>query len=228
MEGSLDQSASLLRADLDEQAYVAFDDPIACHLVPSVVGKSSFRYIAPEMRELGSGVVQVKLSDDVRVKDRLVVGERLFEIVAPVTPDSREWIRRLIVREIRLPERALYLALKTGGHDTASNADAVAELIKVLPHAYIVDRPIEVVEQGDKNVIVHLKQYEVSEIARAYFTDEIRARLLHCLVVSSDVTPTVEQANDGVFTPYRFGGSLTLENYKWGNDFGYRVMLTAS
>jgi hypothetical protein len=133
----------------------------------------------------------------------------------------------MLVREVQLPERILYLALKPEGHDGASAAEPLPDLLKVLPYAHITDKSVEVVREGEGDGVetVSLKQVQASEIARSYFSDEILGRLLYCLLVPSDVSVTAAEARDRVFPRYRFNGSPTLCEDNWAGDYPCSVSL---
>jgi hypothetical protein len=191
------------------------------------VDNSRLKNIAPGLRELATGTLAVGYSTEILPKDRLVVSGRTFEIIAPISPDTNEWLHRAVVREIQLPERLLFLALRPEGYDGASNAEPLPELVKVIPHPYITDKPVEMVKESEGSGFeaANLKQIQVAEIARSFFSDANLERLLYCLIVLSDVEVTAEQARDRVFPRFRFNGSPTLENYKWASSFDMSVTL---
>jgi hypothetical protein len=186
------------------------------------------------LRGTALGAIEVRASEEVALsiaaKDRLKVttqGDRLFEVIAPLSARTIEIRRKLIVREINLPVRVLYLALRPVGHDGASSDEPLPELVKVIPYPYVTDKPVEMVKEseGSGYEAANLKQIMAAEIARSFFSEANLSRLLYCLVVPSDVMVTAAQARDRAYPRYRFNGSPSIENHQWANNFPYSVGL---
>lgn len=234
-ESLLTEQFVLLRSNGSEYAEVEVAAPLPCRIFPPGVMKAELRSLVPHLRGTTLGAIEVRASEEIALsiaaKDRLRVktqGDRLFEVIAPLSARTVEIRRKLIVREINLPERVLYLALRPEGYDGASSDEPLPELVKVIPHAYITDKPVEMVKESDGSgyEAANLKQIMAAEIARSFFSNENLSRLLYCLIVPSDVTVTAEQAQARVYPRYRFNGSPSSENYKWSdNDFAYSVGL---
>jgi len=220
----LNQTASLLRAAVDGYADIA---SLRCKAYSPATTKGSFRAISTRYREAPLGTIVVEPGKDVRSKDRIALMGRLFEVITPLTPNPDEWVRRVLVREIQLPERELYLALKPDGYDGGSVNEALPTLTRVLPIPFIADKQIETIadREGAGAEIARLKQLEVAEIGIDYLSETNRGRLLYCLVVSSNTTPTAAQARDRVFPRYRFNGSPSFENHQWAAMFPWSVAL---
>jgi hypothetical protein len=121
----------------------------------------------------------------------------------------------------------LYLALKPAGHDGASSTEPLPELLKVMPHPYIKDKPVEAVNQQESGGLeaVNLKQVEASEIARSYLSSENLERLLYCMLVPSNVEMTAEDAKARVYPRFRFNGSPSMDSYEWARDYPWSVTL---
>lgn len=200
---------------------------IDCQMMPPGYSKEMERNVAPHLRGQPLGTVKVMAGADVRAKDRLAVGGRLFEVVAPLEGRTFELRRKFIVREVHQPERELYLALAPVGFDGAGSVEAEPELVRVLPVPFITDKPVEMVDTDEQ--VARLKQIEVAEISRAAFSDTNLARLMYCLVVMSDVTVTAADAMqigaDAVYTRYRFNGPPVFEAHHWASDYPYSVGL---
>ncbi len=166
-------------------------------------------------------------STNVRHKDRFVVEGRTFDAVSLQTPNSEVTKLRVAIREVCLPERELWLALKPEGYDGAGVYEGVPELLRVLPVPFITDQPVEMVNQDDQ--VSRLKQLDIAEISREALSDANVKRLLYCLIVMTGTVPTPADAAkvgaDRVYTRYRFNGAPALENYGWATDFPYRVGL---
>jgi hypothetical protein len=228
-EGLLKSPATLLR--VSDSAYGSITD-LMCRVFPPGVAHSQYRSLVPShLRSIPIGEIEVRVADgntwSIGSKDRLSVGGRLFEVIAPLTDRTIEIRRKLIVREIQQPERELWLALKPDGYDGGSVSEALPELIRVLPTPYISDKQVETVaeSEGRGTEIARLKQLEVYEVGLAYFSEANRAKLLYCLVVNSGTTPTAEQARDRVFPRYLFNGSPSFENAQWSMSFPWCVAL---
>ncbi|MEW6210147.1 MAG: hypothetical protein AB1631_17405 [Acidobacteriota bacterium] len=207
--------------------YAVIVEELPCRIYPPGAAQSQMRAVSSSHRSTPTGTVSTAAGQDVVAKDRLLLGNRLFEVIAPITPDDQEWVRRSLIREINQPERELWLALKPTGFDGASTAEPTPELVRVLPVPFIEDKPIETIEEreGGGQVAARLRQLEVSEIARDYLTESNLSRLLYCLVVMSDVTPTAEGARDRQYPRYRFNGSPEYCNDNWSQFFPWRLSL---
>jgi hypothetical protein len=216
---------------VNQPAYANITD-LKCRVFPPGVMKSSYRSLVPShLRGVPIGEIEVRLDDGnahaIAAKDRLAIGSRVFEVVAPLTGRTIEIRRKLIVREIQQPERELWLALKPDGYDGGSVSEALPELIRVLPAPYISDKQVETVaeSEGRGAEIARLKQLEVYEVALPYFSEANRSRLLYSLIVNSGTVPTPEQARDKAFPRYLFNGSPSLENDQWSMSFPWCVAL---
>ena len=196
-------------------------------MIPLSVGRSELRTVAPEAKSLATGVLGVEHDREVIAKDRFVVDSRTFEVIALVTPDADEWLRRVLVREVQQPERVLYLCLKPENHDGASSTEPLPELVKVMPYAHITDKPVEMVRETEGGGVeaANLKQIQASEIAASYFSEGNLERLLYCLMAYSDVEVTAAAARAREFPRYRFNGSPVLESYRWASDFPMSITL---
>lgn len=231
-EGLHWETIGLLRAV--DGAYTELVE-MPARVFPPGVMKRDLTSLAPYfMRGVQYAAIEVNpaLADAnaIGAKDRIVVksqNNRLFEVIAPLTARTIEIRRKLLVHEIQQPERLLYLALAPTGYDSTSDAQALPELIKVLPVPFVVDKNVDTVTESESGGVgmIRLKQFEVHEIALSYFSPANLARLLYCLVVPSDVTPTAQQAADHLFPRYAFNGSASFENHRFASLFPWSVAL---
>jgi hypothetical protein len=189
------RTATAIQSRVVEGVYQNLGE-IQCPVVPPGYKMGLERPIIPSyLRGMPLAALKASVDADIQAKDRFVIDGRTFECVIPLTAKTIEIRRKFLAREIQPPERVLYLCLKPEGFDGASNVKPLPELVQVIPFAYITDKPVEIVDQGDgKNVVAQLKQRSAREIARSFFSEENLARLLYCLVVHSDVVVTAEGA----------------------------------
>jgi len=222
----LSQTGTLKRVTGDAYEQVS-DEDIACSIYSAGVDNSRLKNVAPELRSHATGTIAVAYSTAILAKDRVIVSDRTFEIIAPISPDENEWLHRAVIREIQPFERVLYLCLRPEGHDGASSSEPLPELVKVLPFAFIVDKGVEAVAEKESGGMeaVNLKQVEASEIARSYLSSENLERLLYCLLVPSDVEVAAEDAQARVYPRFRFNGSPSLDTYAWARDYPWSVTL---
>ena len=220
----LTQAAVHLRAD--SSGYIEIGT-VRCRPYSPGTTKGMFRALTSRYREIPVGTIALEAGTAAIAKDRFSLNGRTFEVIAPMTPSPDEYLRRLLVREVQQPERECYLAFKPGGYDGASNNEPLPELVRVLPIPFITDRPTEtVVEREGRGIeVARLKEYQLAEIAIGFFSQANIARLLYCLIISSGITPTAEQARDRVYPRYRFNGAPSYESYQWSAMFPWCVGL---
>ena len=220
----LTQTATHLRAN--ESGYVEVAS-LRCRPYSPGTTRAMFRSLTSRYRESPLGTIALEAGTAVIAKDRLSLDGRTFDVIAPMTPNPDEYLRRVLVREVQQPERECYLAFKPDGYDGASNEEPLPELVRVLPIPFITDRPTDtVVEREGRGLeVARLKEYQLAEIAINFFSQSNIARLLYCLIVSSDITPTAQQARDRSYPRYRFNGAPSYESYQWSAMFPWCVGL---
>jgi hypothetical protein len=221
------QTATVKHLRVSDGAYAELGD-LNCQIVPPGYKFGVDRGALPSyLRGMPLSTFKFPVASDIKAKDRFTLGDRLFEAIFPVTAKTIEIRRKVLVREIQLPERILYLALEPDGYHGASTSKPLPELIKVIPYANVTDKPVEMVKENDNQsfVAANLKQLMAAEIGRSFVTDEVLARLLYCLIVPSDVEVTAEQARDRVFPRYKLNGSPVLMNFQWATDYAYSLTL---
>lgn len=221
-EGLHQDSATLLR--VQDGAYATIAEAVPCRIFPPGIMRGEYRTLVAHLRGIPVGEIEVSVDNGnalaIDVKDRLRItskGDQLFEVAGKQDPRTIEIRRKLIVRAINLPERRFYMALAPTGYKGPSPTSALPELVQVLPVPLIVDKPVQAVSEGEGALAgaVRLKQIEVSEIALPFFSTPNLNRLLYCLIVTSDVTPTAAQARDGQFPRYRFNGAASYDGHRW-------------
>ncbi|MBI3654064.1 MAG: hypothetical protein HY231_23790 [Acidobacteria bacterium] len=223
------QTAQAQQYRVSGAAYVTVgDELLSCQVVPPGYKHGIERSAIPKYLQ-GAQLATLKFSidTDIRAKDRFIINDRWFEAIFVLTAKTLEVRRKVLAREVQLPERVLYLALKPDGHDSASSIEPLPEIVRIMPFAYVVDKPVETIKETEGGGIeaANLKQIAVWEIARSFLSAANLSRLLYCLIVDSDVEVTAEGARTRLYPRYRFNGSPSIESYAWARDYPYSVTL---
>jgi hypothetical protein len=183
-----------------------------------VTGQSSFPI----------GGIYVPAGTDIRHKDRLVLtsqNERMFDVMAPITPRRFAARERLPVREVIQPERELWLVYLPDNSSGMSGTLAVpTSIVRVLPIPMVVDDPIETVsigEQGSQETAA-LARYTVTEIPYAFLASGTPD---FCLIVTAGVDVTPEEVQGGVFPRYRMEGTPNLAPAQWSVPLEWKITL---
>ncbi len=203
-------------------------------LVPPGAGRSEFRNIAPSyLKNLPLGVIEVSVDSELGVsivaKDRMTCttkGNRVFEVIAPVTPRTVEIRRKLLVREIHQPERVLYIVkLSSSFNSLSGQAVAPLSVVKVLPIPFIEDDQIDSVTLGEAGgaEIAVLARFKVSEIPYNFINPASPPDYFVIARSGDEVTP--EAVRDNLFPRYSLQAAPMLAQIQWSRPDEWTIKL---